>query len=228
MSDFLEDNEIIQYFRNFDSSFTLNSIPSHIRTTAYQIIVQRSGTDWQTTSKTIYLSGDDSEFLQVYEAMPMSITSMVILHHNDSSENETLVVDQSSDLKNVVYDSDSGLIKYVEPSYDSQNIKYGQDNDSRFYFPRGFRNIKITGTFGSDDGDYNSILKTLQLMIMNELLAKINPTKYAKGDIVAEKTGRYSYELYGKSKTDTTRRSLSQMIDDLFDLLPNDDLVGDI
>lgn len=225
MADFVTDDVIVEYFRNFDKCFELSSLPEWVRSGAYQTIVCRSDSDWDSATKTILMNGDASRFLSIRET-PIVIDSMKILYPNDSNNDMDLNVDQSSDDKQIVLNRNTGLVELLGWGQYSP-LTFGFDSDQMMNFPFGLQNVEITGSFGSDVG-VSSLLRQLQLFLMTQTMSRINPEIYGKGDFVSEKIGKYSYEVYGRSQTQSKRLTVDMIIDELFDLLPNSVCLGDI
>ena len=227
--DFLKDCDVVNYFSFFKADFAINEIPAYVRGSAYQQIVAKSGLTFNEESRTITINGDGTPYLSITET-PISITALTILNHNASSENILLNVDQTDDNKNIVYNPNTGLIQYINgynlPGY-PRTTRTDCDEDTLYCFPRGIQNIQVTGTFGGKSG-YNCILAQLQLYLMNIQMARLDPKVYGKPDMVSEKIGKYSYEMYGRSQTKAERSTLEQMVDDLFGLLPGAACFGDI
>jgi len=227
--DFLKDCDIVNYFSFFKPTFEIDEIPKYIRGSAYQQIVARSGTSFDNTTRTITINGDGTPYLSILET-PITITALSILNHNASSEDIDLNVDPTSDEKNIVYNPLTGLIQYINgynlPGY-PRTTRTDCDEDTLYCFPRGIQNIQVTGTFGGKSG-YNCILAQLQLYLMNIQMARLNPQIYGKPDMVSEKIGKYSYEMYGRSQTKAERSTLEQLVDQLFNMLPGSACFGDI
>lgn len=212
MSDFVTDDQIVDFFGRIKGGFVLSDMPDYIRDFAYREIITRTNREWETTTDIQYLDGRGDRAVYLSELPIISISAITILE-KDTTET-SLNVDQTDEDRQVWYDENTGKIEIIAPI---DGIEWGRDNEYSI-FPKGVRNVKVEGQFGTSN--YSNILTLLQLYVMLRHLARIDPQTYGVGDKVSEKIGKYSYELYGKSTTDSHRMSLDQVIESIYGLLP--------
>lgn len=212
MADFLTDDQIAEYFRILNPSFSISDIPTLIRSASYEEITQKSGFTWEAIEQTLYFDGDGTKHLFVTPIPIVSLVSMTLI--GEDLAETSVNVTQTSATREIWYEPNTGKIEIINPI---DNIEYGNDEEAGV-FPKGIRNIKIVGTFGTSSPA--SILSLLQLCIINRTMARLNPSVYAKGDILEEEIGKYRYVLAGRTTSDSTRMSLDQYIEYLFSLLP--------
>ena len=211
MADFITEDMMTEFFGIFVEDFEISNIPSFLRAAAYEEIVQRSGSDWTELESTFYVDGRGDEFVYFLEVPIVTLTAITIIAP-DLTET-VLTIDQADTDRQIWFDAATGKIAIIGPPI--SGIEYGTDGEQSV-FPEGVQNVKIEGTFGQNTPA--NILSTLQLFTIMRLMGKIDPEFYAKGDMIKEKIGRYAYELGGKA---TDRKSIEQMIDLFYDLLPN-------
>lgn len=212
MSDFVTDDQIIDFFGRIESGFVLSDLPTYIRNAAYREIVTRTDKEWEITTDIQYLDGRGDRVVYLTETPILSISAITILE-KDTTET-SLNVDQGDDDRQVWYDTNTGKIEIIAPI---DGVEWGMDNEYSI-FPEGVQNVKVEGQFRTEN--YSNILTILQLYTMLRHMARLDPKSYGVGDLVAEKIGKYSYELYGKTTTDSKRMSLDQMIEYFYDILP--------
>jgi len=226
MPDFVTDNNIIAFFSAIlnprDIAFTMDMIPSFVRTTAYEEIVRRSDNDWHVDTETFYLDGQGTYRLALpKDKYPIvRLDAMSIIRKDGTPIN--LIVNQALTTRNVRYNEETGVIEYVAPA--DSSIEYGFDGDDILpKFPDGIKNIKLVGVFGTGSPAY--ILKMLQLYIMLRHMSYLDPGKYGVADIISETIGKYKYELSGKGGSSAGKRmGLDDMINYLFSTLPGSSL----
>ena len=216
MADFVTDDNIVEFFGFYKSGFAIGNLPTYIREAGYEEIIQRAGSDWVADIEdvTLYLDGRGDKDLWIPEPPILSLTSLTYI--SKTLEETDLTIDQTDEDRQIWYDANTGHIQLIQPI---TGIEYGWDEDSIGVFPTGVQNIKIVGKFGT--ANPNAILTIIQLYCMLRHMARIDPSTYGKGDLVSEKIGKYSYELYGKTSTKSERMSLDQYIDYLYGLLPS-------
>jgi len=217
MSDYVSDQQILDYFRSVvGNDFALSDIPSVIRTGAYEMINQVSDYVWETPqSETIYIDGRGIETLFVPKPPIVEIISITVI---DGELDETeLVVDQTDTDRDIWYDTLTGRIELINSfSYlDTDENLIDEYN----VFPNGIGNIKIVGRFGQSTPA--NILSMLQLTIMMRQMSVIDPQVFGGSDIVKERIGKYEYVLLGYSSSNSVRMSVDEYIKYLFSMLPN-------
>jgi len=215
MADFLTEDEITEFFTLVDSTFTIADVPPFVRSAAYQEILERSDFDWEEKVQTIYEDGRGTKEVFCPVLPIIALTEVVIV--SQTLGETSLNVDQTDDDRQIWYDAATGKIEIIQPIGGIEVA--GADNATASVFPTGVQNIKLVGTFGQDSP--SSILSLLQLYLMLRNMARTDPAKWGKGDIVSEKIGKYQYELYGRGSTQSHRQSLDQYIDYLFSVLPS-------
>lgn len=222
MSDFVTDNNIIAFFSAILNpkgiAFDITTLPSFIRTAAYQEVVQRSQCEWVAKNETIWLDGIRSKKIVLDPCkVPIVRIDSISIIREDATE-VSLNIDQSSETRSVSFNEETGIIEFIRSP--DITVEFALDEDDiQPYFPDGTKNIKIVGVFGTSNPDY--ILKMLQLFTMLRSLSYLNPSMYATGDIISETIGKYRYELAGKGSSNAgSRMSLDELISYYYTLLP--------
>jgi len=216
MADFLLDQNITDFFNKIYAEFALTDIPAFVRDAAYQEIVQVTEVPWELSAQTLYVDGRGVATIFCPVLPIISLTELVVI---DKNTNETsLIVDQTDEDRQVWYDGETGFIKLIKPI---AGIEWGTDDDADVgIFPSGVQNIKIVGTFGTDQP--KAILTLLQLYIMLRHMSKMDPDKYGSADIISERIGKYQYTLSSGGSGANSRMSLDTMIEHLYEVLPRE------
>ena len=176
-------SEIVEFMREVNSNFGNNDINETIVGASYDYINNRLGTEFERESATLYLDGRGEPVIYSSKIPIDSLSSVTIIYQSGTETELTL----SGTSKNCWYDPTTGRIWT-----DLDNEGNIEVNLESKIFPDRPRSVKVVGVFGT----YSSALvKYVQLLLILKHYALLNPKTYAKGDMVSETIGRYSYKL---------------------------------
>lgn len=222
MADFVTDDQIQEFFTIVNPKFTIDNLPDFVRASSYEEILQRTDNEWTVDDSEVTIYADGTKSKQLFldkDQLPITSISEIIIIAKDLTETE-VIVDQTDSDRQVWWDPNTGLIEFIETCENNIEKCFDPiDWQVANIWPKGLRNIKITGKFGRNTPA--NILSMIQLYVMLRHMSKLKPREYASGDVVMEKIGRYQYELAGKSSGGTEKIGIDGMIDYLYSLLPN-------
>ena len=215
-TDFVTDSQIVQFFQRINSEFVLADMPTFVRSFTYEEIKGRTDiTPTLPAALTLYVDGRGDKTI-VCPRIPIATLTGVRVINKDTTYTD-LIIDQTNTNRQIWYDADTGHIELVQPITGVEVTGGDTDNDYGI-FPQGIQNIRITGTFGTDE--IQNTLAMLQLYLMLRQMSRLDPETYGKADIISERIGKYSYTLGGgKGGTDAGRMTLDELIEHLFGLV---------
>jgi len=212
-TDFLSDDEIVEFFIMIDPTFCMDNLPSYIRLASAEMIACKTNTQWEQSSSVLYVDGKRESCVISPRVPIIELTDITIIYSNERTKSLTLTGED----REVEWACDTGVIRLIKPNFHQiETIADIDDLNTLNFFPPGLNNVKLTGVFGTVA---TGMLKLLQLLLIGKSLQMIDAETYAFGK-VKEKIGRYEYQLGSASKSSMIM-SFDDYINFLFDLLPN-------
>lgn len=135
----------------------------------------------------------------------VTLTSVVVIN-KDTTET---TYDIAGTDRQLWYDEETGRIEIIRWGGDPAIVV--SSPSTYFSFPKGVRNVKITGTFGEEADD---TVKLTQTLLFFKLLSMMNPKEYAT-NMVMEKIGNYQYKLGDGVKFTSFDECLNSLVEDL-------------
>jgi hypothetical protein len=211
---------ILAFLQKLKSDLTLADITDMIYNASTEMINSKTDTYWEIFSGDLYQDGTGRDHVFCPVVPIATLTGLVIIATDETEDS----LDVSGSDRQVWYNSKTGIIKRVNWYED----RIERDTDYGAIFPLGVQNIKITGTFGRDATNHDTlnILKLLQTFICMKILGFQFPSKFNVVDAIEEKIGEYSYRIGDMQYTTNLKNqkfTLDGYIDMLFGLLPKDD-----
>lgn len=223
--DFLDDDDIIDFFININPKFKLKDIPGFVRKASAETLQLKTETCWESSSDTILVDGLGTDCIQSSRVPIISISEVVIIRSNEvevslilSGENRHVVWDYETGIFSLLSNFNAGVEFGVVTTFENDGL-----GDTTPVWPCGLQNIRIKGVFG-DDETPTSLLKLIQLLLIAKSMQMVSPSVYTF-DVVREKIGRYEYRLM-EGNANSNRRTMDDYIDYLCSLLPKIEFFG--
>lgn len=197
--------------------FTESDLPDIVWHGSADIIDAKADTSFNAFTGDLYVDGQAENFIFCPRVPILTLTALKRI--NTDTTTVSYVVSGTS--REVWFNEETGLIQLIND--EETGIEYGPPATSPV-FPRGVKNIKITGSFG--DTSVTNILYLLQSLLCLQALNKLGYEKFSKLDMLEEAIGEYRYKIqdsqYAKDAANQ-KLTLEGYIDYLFKLLPKED-----
>lgn len=219
--DFLNDDDIKQYFIRMNPLFKLSDVPDYVRKSSAQMLALKTDTIWEISNDILYADGIGANCIACPRVPIVELTDITIILANE----EEISLRLTGEDRQVEWDKETGIIRLLQAF--NIGIEIGLvttfeetgNEDEEPSFPCGLQNVRITGVFGTDCQLF--LLKFIQLLLMSRAMQMMDSKRY-KYDLVKEKIGRYEYKLM-EGSSNNNRMTLDGYIDYLCGLLPKEE-----
>jgi len=215
---------ILTFLQKVKSDLVLADITDTVYNASTEMINNKTDTYWEIFAGDLYINGEGTDRFFSPVVPIVTLTNVQLIFRDGTTED---LITSGVD-KQVWFNDETGEIARID--------KYGMDDITRDpdpgpRFPEGLKNIKITGTFGRDASNHDSlnILKLLQTLLVMKIMNFQFPSDFRQVDLIQERIGEYEYRI-GDMQTSKVgknqKMTLEGYIDYLFNLLPKDDAIS--